>query len=62
MKQLRNTSGNNTIDFVIDITKEICPLTFVKTKLIIEKMQPGPEDPTASDNGIHTLIVQKEAG
>lgn len=92
MKQLRNTSGNNTIDFVIDITKEICPLTFVKTKLIIEKMQPGqvaqvrlqgteplenvprsvtelghtilslePEDPTASDNGVHTLIVQKEA-
>jgi TusA-related sulfurtransferase len=25
----------------IDITAEVCPLTFVKTKLIIEKMKPG---------------------
>lgn len=25
----------------IDITGEVCPLTFVKTKLIIEKMKPG---------------------
>ena len=41
MKQLHNTSINTTIDFVIDITKEVCPLTFVKTKLLIEKMQPG---------------------
>lgn len=29
------------IDFFLDITSEICPLTFVKTKLLIEKMQPG---------------------
>ncbi len=41
MKRLYNTSGSTTFDFVIDITKEICPLTFVKTKLLIEKMQPG---------------------
>ncbi|HEY1723769.1 MAG TPA: sulfurtransferase TusA family protein [Magnetospirillaceae bacterium] len=25
----------------LDITGEVCPLTFVKTKLIIEKMKPG---------------------
>ena len=25
----------------LDITAEICPLTFVRTKLIIEKMKPG---------------------
>lgn len=30
-----------TIDFFLDITEEICPMTFVKTKLLIEKMQPG---------------------
>ena len=41
MEQLGNTSEDMQFDFVIDITKEICPLTFVKTKLLIEKMQPG---------------------
>ena len=41
MKQLGNNSENMQFDFVIDITKEICPLTFVKTKLLIEKMRPG---------------------
>ena len=28
-------------DFFIDITDQVCPLTFVKTKLIIEKMPAG---------------------
>jgi TusA-related sulfurtransferase len=92
MEQLRYTSKNTIVDFVIDITKEVCPLTFVKTKLLIEKMRPGqvaqvrlqgteplenvprsvrelghtilslePEDPTASKDDVHTLIIQKEA-
>lgn len=25
----------------LDITREVCPLTFVKTKLLIERMAPG---------------------
>jgi TusA-related sulfurtransferase len=29
------------IDHFIDITAEVCPLTFVKTKLLIERMRPG---------------------
>ena len=29
------------IDSQIDITKEICPMTFVKTKLKLETMSPG---------------------
>ena len=29
------------INYFLDITTEICPLTFVKTKLVIEKMQSG---------------------
>ncbi|MCW9035507.1 MAG: sulfurtransferase TusA family protein [Rhodospirillales bacterium] len=29
------------LDFYLDITKEICPMTFVKTKLMLEKMSPG---------------------
>ena len=28
-------------DYFIDITAEFCPLTFVKTKLMIEKMSRG---------------------
>jgi TusA-related sulfurtransferase len=27
--------------YFIDITSEVCPLTFVKTKLLLEKMPPG---------------------
>ena len=25
----------------LDITEEVCPMTFVKTRLLIEKMKPG---------------------
>jgi TusA-related sulfurtransferase len=28
-------------DFLLDITAEVCPLTFVRTKLLIERMAPG---------------------
>ena len=28
-------------DFFIDITDQVCPLTFVKTKLLIESMPTG---------------------
>lgn len=28
-------------DYVLDITAEVCPLTFVRTKLLIERMAPG---------------------
>lgn len=28
-------------DYVLDITNDVCPMTFVRTKLLIEKMQPG---------------------
>lgn len=27
--------------FFLDITSEVCPLTFVRTKLLIERMAPG---------------------
>ncbi|MFQ5617381.1 MAG: sulfurtransferase TusA family protein [Rhodospirillales bacterium] len=41
---MKNTPKDNTgedIDFYLDITSEVCPLTFVKTKLRIERMAPG---------------------
>lgn len=28
-------------DYFLDITGEVCPMTFVKTKLLIERMEPG---------------------
>ena len=31
----------HTVDFYLDITGEVCPMTFVRTKLVIERMSPG---------------------
>ncbi|MBP2293823.1 sulfurtransferase TusA family protein [Azospirillum rugosum] len=31
----------NSPDFFLDITSDVCPLTFVKTKLKVERMAPG---------------------
>lgn len=28
-------------DYFLDITGEVCPMTFVKTKLLLERMPPG---------------------
>jgi tRNA 2-thiouridine synthesizing protein A len=34
-------NNHPVIDYVLDITPEVCPLTFVKTKLLIERMEKG---------------------
>lgn len=31
----------NELDYYLDITQDLCPLTFVKIKLLIECMRPG---------------------
>ncbi len=31
----------NMNEYFLDITADVCPLTFVKTKLLLEKMPPG---------------------
>ena len=41
MQRLNKDSQIQEIDFNLDITGEVCPLTFVKTKLLIERMAPG---------------------
>ena len=41
---MKKTPGNNKvdeIDYSLDITPEVCPLTFVKTKLLLQRMSPG---------------------
>ena len=35
------TAQTPAIDHELDITAEVCPMTFVKTKLLIERMKPG---------------------
>lgn len=34
-------SEKNSMDLFLDITTEVCPLTFVKTKLMVERMETG---------------------
>ena len=34
-------AGDKPPDLFLDITPDVCPLTFVKTKLLIERMAPG---------------------
>jgi len=41
MNKVENSSNDQAIDVYLDITGEVCPLTFVKTKLLIEDMQSG---------------------
>ncbi|MGY8990137.1 MAG: sulfurtransferase TusA family protein [Rhodospirillales bacterium] len=41
MPRLNKHKSIQEIDFHLDITGEVCPLTFVKTKLLVERMQAG---------------------
>lgn len=38
---IRGQKEREDIDYFLDITTEVCPLTFVKTKLLIERMSSG---------------------
>lgn len=41
MKKDQENEDEAGRDFFLDITGEVCPLTFVKTKLMLEKMDSG---------------------
>jgi TusA-related sulfurtransferase len=41
MKKTNKSQDKIEINYFLDITEEVCPMTFVKTKLLIEQMQPG---------------------
>lgn len=41
MGQSMNSLSKQKADYYLDITGEICPITFVKTKLLLERMSPG---------------------
>jgi tRNA 2-thiouridine synthesizing protein A len=60
----------------IDITKDLCPMTFVRTRLALDKMSPGEvllvrlfgEEPlqnvprTAVEQGHEVLSIETESG
>ncbi len=41
MSNIEKSSEPLQTDFFLDITGEVCPLTFVRTKLLIERMSAG---------------------
>lgn len=41
MQNRANKSTKEGADYFLDITSEVCPLTFVRTKLLIETMTRG---------------------
>jgi TusA-related sulfurtransferase len=41
MDNTSKTRASAQTDFHLDITDQVCPLTFVRTKLLIERMSPG---------------------
>lgn len=38
---MSKTTSNTDAEYFLDITNDLCPMTFVRTKLLIERMQPG---------------------
>jgi tRNA 2-thiouridine synthesizing protein A len=64
------------IDRELDITSDVCPMTFVRTRLALDKMAPGQtllvrlkgEEPlrnvprTATEQGHEVLSLETEAG
>lgn len=36
-----NVGAMQGVDQVLDITHEVCPMTFVRTRLALDRMQPG---------------------
>ena len=67
---------NVDLDFFIDITEDVCPMTFVRTKLLIEKMETGQileirlsgREPlnnvprNVKDHGHEVLSMEREPG
>lgn len=41
METKDSVASDGRADFFIDITADVCPITFVRTKLLIERMESG---------------------
>ena len=40
-KSVNNMTNEQAIDQELDITSEVCPMTFVRTRLALDRMAPG---------------------
>jgi tRNA 2-thiouridine synthesizing protein A len=40
-KPISNMTNNQSADQELDITTEVCPMTFVRTRLALDRMKPG---------------------
>lgn len=38
---MTKATANTHVEYFLDITNDVCPMTFVRTKLLIERMAPG---------------------
>jgi TusA-related sulfurtransferase len=38
---MQDQNVKSAADYYLDITADVCPMTFVKTRLLIERMAPG---------------------
>ena len=38
---MKKATPSTDAEYFLDITNDVCPMTFVRTKLLIEKMGPG---------------------
>lgn len=38
---MNNSTAKTDSEYFLDITADVCPMTFVRTKLMMEKMRPG---------------------
>jgi tRNA 2-thiouridine synthesizing protein A len=69
---VNNMTDKQAVDQELDITGEVCPMTFVRTRLALDRMQPGQilrvrlrgEDPlrnvprTAREQGHEVLSLE----
>jgi tRNA 2-thiouridine synthesizing protein A len=73
--QSSDMTDTETVDQELDITKEVCPMTFVRTRLALDRMRPGQllrvrlrgEEPlrnvprTAREQGHEVLSLETDA-
>jgi tRNA 2-thiouridine synthesizing protein A len=73
--QSSDMTDTETADQELDITKEVCPMTFVRTRLALDRMRPGQvlrvrlrgEEPlrnvprTAREQGHQVLSLETDA-
>ena len=75
-ESINNMTDKRAADTELDITSEVCPMTFVRTRLALDRMKPGQlllvrlrgEEPlrnvprTAREQGHEVLSLEMDAG